>query len=162
MQSVANQRLLALSNNQITIEIDGKSIKKSAKEAKLLGLVIWRKPFMDKKRVKRYLSHRCPQACKNIQCSSSKHSSPNLPSVDFTPLWLWLKFVMNLMLFWAINCTNSKTGPLRVMPVPLMKQVPVSSKMDFTVTNFQLVETSLRRAIPVDVSKQLKNWLSPE
>jgi len=40
MQSVANQRLLALSNNQITIEIDGKSIKKSAKEAKLLGLVI--------------------------------------------------------------------------------------------------------------------------
>ena len=35
----SNQRIHALSNNQINIEIDGKSIKK-VKEAKSLGLVI--------------------------------------------------------------------------------------------------------------------------
>ena len=54
----SNQRIHALSNNQIDIEIDGKSIKR-VKEAKSLGLFIdehlsWTK-HIEEKLVRKYL-----------------------------------------------------------------------------------------------------------
>ena len=79
----SNQRIHTLSNNQIDIEIDGKSIKK-VKEAKSLGLFIdehlsWAKHIEE-------ISKKISTAIGTLKCIHlRKYCSSNLPSVYFVP-----------------------------------------------------------------------------
>ena len=86
----SHQRIHALSNNQINIKIDGKSIKR-VDEAKSLGLLIdehlSRSKHIDEKSKKMSLAMgvlKCIKPFKTIHLR--KLRSPNLPSVNFTPL----------------------------------------------------------------------------
>ena len=82
----SNQRIHALSNNQLDIEIDGKSIKK-VEEAKSLGLFIdehlsWTKHTEEiSKKISSAIG-----ALKRIRTIYlRKYCSSNLPSVAFAP-----------------------------------------------------------------------------
>ena len=82
----SNQRLHALSNNQINIEIDGKSIKRVS-QAKSLGLLIdeylsWTKHIDEKSKT----ISSAIGALKTHKTIHFRLCFPNLPSINFTPL----------------------------------------------------------------------------
>ena len=97
------QRIHALSNNQINIVIDGKSINQ-VKEAKSLGLVIdehlsWTKHIQEiSKKISSTIG-----ALKRIRPFISESS------VDFTPLD-YCSSVWDELNVTLINCKNSKIG----------------------------------------------------
>ena len=84
----SNQRVHALSNNQINIEIDGKSNKR-VNEAKSLGLLIdehlsWTKHIGENSKTISSAIGALKRIHKTIHFR--KLHSPNLPSINFTPL----------------------------------------------------------------------------